>query len=228
MAKVLDTTGINAELVDLLKSDLDNVVLISPYIKGTSHIFDALKYRDSKGLFTTIIFRRDELKPDIIDSLRRFSFVNLRDCERLHAKAYYNANRLIMCSANLYDNSLANNFELGIVVDVVLDADLYRDFRQQVDFIYQASSKYKGKSIFSDIFSIKKHAGYCIRTGQKIPFNPEKPFCADAFKSWSKYSNGDFSEKFCHYSGEPSNGQTSFNKPILSKYWKKAKEQFKS
>ena len=37
-------------------------------------------------------------------------------------------------------------------------------------------------------------------------------------------NNKDLPEKFCHFSGEPSNGETSFNKPILHKNWKKAKE----
>jgi hypothetical protein len=70
----------------------------------------------------------------------------------------------------------------------------------------------------------KEKEGYCIRTGIKIPFNPERPFSADAFKSWNQYKNKDFKEKFCHFSGEPSNGETSFTKPILSKNWKKSLE----
>ena len=66
--------------------------------------------------------------------------------------------------------------------------------------------------------------GYCIRTGEKISFNPEKPFSAEAFKSWNQYKNKDFKEKYCHYSGEFTNGQTSFARPILAKYYKKSME----
>ena len=68
--------------------------------------------------------------------------------------------------------------------------------------------------------------GYCIRTGVEIPFNVEKPFSASAYKSWAKYGDPDYSEKYCHFSGEPSNGETSFSKPILKKNWKKAKAKF--
>jgi hypothetical protein len=64
--------------------------------------------------------------------------------------------------------------------------------------------------------------GFCIRTGEKIPFNLERPFSPEAFKSWNQYKNKDFKEKYCHYSGELSNGQTTFSKPILVKYWAKA------
>jgi len=71
----------------------------------------------------------------------------------------------------------------------------------------------------------KMHIGYCIRTGEEIPFNVEKPLSSDAFKTWSLYSNVDWPEAYCHYSGEESFGKTSFNKPILHKNWKKAKEK---
>lgn len=74
------------------------------------------------------------------------------------------------------------------------------------------------KTIFS------KPTGYCIRTGKPIPFNPKRPMIDEAYQSWSKFSNPDYAEKFCHFSGEPSNGKTTFAKPILTKNWQKAKE----
>ncbi|WP_162426109.1 phospholipase D-like domain-containing protein [Pontibacter pudoricolor] len=67
-------------------------------------------------------------------------------------------------------------------------------------------------------------SGYCIRTGVKIPFNPKSPFSYEAYKSWVRWSDEDFKEKYCHYSGEPSKGETSMRKPILHKNWKKASE----
>lgn len=66
--------------------------------------------------------------------------------------------------------------------------------------------------------------GYCIRTGKPIPYNPKRPLSNDAYESWSQFSNPDYPEKYCHYSGEPSKGDTSFAKPILYKNWKKAKK----
>jgi len=71
-----------------------------------------------------------------------------------------------------------------------------------------------------------KQSGYCIRTGVPIPFNVEKPMSFEAFKSWNKYGDKDYPEKYCHFSGEPSNGETSVSKPIVKKNWRKAKEIF--
>lgn len=65
--------------------------------------------------------------------------------------------------------------------------------------------------------------GYCIRTGTPIPFNIERPLSEDAYRSWSKFSNPDYPEKYCHFSGEPSNGETTFSRPVLNKNWARAK-----
>jgi hypothetical protein len=66
--------------------------------------------------------------------------------------------------------------------------------------------------------------GYCIRTGVKIPFNQKLPMSDSALQSWKKFSNNEYPEKYCHFSGEQSNGETSFSRPILRKNWTKAKE----
>ncbi|REE25021.1 hypothetical protein DFQ09_103328 [Winogradskyella pacifica] len=57
--------------------------------------------------------------------------------------------------------------------------------------------------------------GFCIRTGEEIAFNPERPFCYKAYKSWAAFENYEFPEKYCHKTGEASNGKTSMANPIL-------------
>ena len=67
-----------------------------------------------------------------------------------------------------------------------------------------------------------KVVGYCIRTGEEIEFNPERPMSNKAYKMWNKFGDKDYEEKYCHFSGEASNGETTLAKPILRKNWKKA------
>ncbi|MDQ3140960.1 MAG: hypothetical protein M3Q56_01810 [Bacteroidota bacterium] len=66
--------------------------------------------------------------------------------------------------------------------------------------------------------SERQQEGYCIRTGVVIPYNPERPFSYDAYKSWAQYGNKDYAEKFCHRTGKPSNGKTSFANPVMTKW----------
>ena len=86
----------------------------------------------------------------------------------------------------------------------------------------KSSSAQKRKGSFEKKPVDSKSQGYCIRTGVSIPFNTKRPFSDSAFTSWNKFKDPDYKEKFCHYSGEASNGETSFTRPILKKNWKKA------
>lgn len=68
--------------------------------------------------------------------------------------------------------------------------------------------------------------GYCIRKGVKIPFDIKKPMCTEALKSWNKYKDENYPEKYCHFTGEVSNKKTSFKNPILRKNWNLAKKKY--
>ena len=69
--------------------------------------------------------------------------------------------------------------------------------------------------------------GFAFAQERSIPFNLEMPYSGKSFSSWNYFKNPDFEEKYCHYSGESSEGKTSMNKPILSKHWNSAKTKFK-
>ena len=74
--------------------------------------------------------------------------------------------------------------------------------------------------------TLAKDQGYCIRTGIAIPFNVKRPLSDEAYKSWSRYKDENYAEKYCHFSGEPSGGVSSFAKPILKKNWTRAKTTY--
>lgn len=78
------------------------------------------------------------------------------------------------------------------------------------------TKEYETGRIVNDL----KH-GFCIRTGVKIPLNHLKPYCSDAYSVWSQFGDEYYPEHFCHFTGEHSNGETSFAMPILQKNWKK-------
>jgi hypothetical protein len=85
-----------------------------------------------------------------------------------------------------------------------------------------SSKIYSSKNTGPKTKETKTQSGFCIRTGVQIPFNINVPFSKPAYESWSKWKNKDFKEKYCHYSGEASNGETSFAKPVLGKYYREA------
>lgn len=70
--------------------------------------------------------------------------------------------------------------------------------------------------------SYNRHMGYCIRTGDPIPFDLNMPMSEKAFKTWANFGDEYYPERYCHYSGELSDGETCFARPVLKKYWNKA------
>ena len=250
MAKFLNTKKSVSEIEDLIRDAGQTLILISPYLKLSKDFKELLSYRNSKDKITTVIFGKVELNPDEMKFLESLQFVILKYKDDLHAKCYLNDEKMIITSLNLYDFSMNNNKEMGVLIEKSNpnDNELFDEAYKEVDYINTTSQRFAYKTqntpqvatkqvstkenekVKSFVSKIDKKSndgiGYCIRTGVEIPFNVEKPMCYEAYKSWSKYGDPDYAEKFCHFSGEPSNGETCVGKPIMKKNWKKAKEMF--
>lgn len=230
MAKFLNTRKAVSEIEDLIKNADQKLTLVSPYLKISKDFRELLNYRNKKDKITTIIFGKQELNPDEMKFLQTLRFVILKYNEDLHAKCYLNDNKMIITSLNLYEFSMANNKEMGVLIDKTdsNDMTLFEDALKEVDYIDQTSQRFEFGSVKP---FVKKHQasqgdGFCIRTGQPILFDLEKPMSYEAFKTWDEFGNMDYPEKYCHFSGEPSNGETTMKQPILKKNWKKAKEMY--
>lgn len=300
------------------------LLLVSPYIRLHHRTADALKSLKSRPeVRVTVCFGKADgvyaksFHPDALALLKELPNVRIVYEERLHAKFYGNDDASLLTSMNLYDFSIDNNIEVGVVadhtsrkgsdvavqswnyfVDVVDEAIEVYDRRPEFEktFLGLGKDKYLGSHVHRDDFleqpevskftrprkavvnptfesdvkpgkaasrpkpskaspsaptppkaskaskqgkpkastqekpgatkpqpaAPKPLTGYCIRTGVEIPFNRNEPMAPKAFSSWVRFEDPDYPEKFCHFSGEPSDGQTSMAKPILKKNWKKA------
>jgi len=67
--------------------------------------------------------------------------------------------------------------------------------------------------------SVFGEAGYCIRCGEVIEYNPEKPFCDKCYQLWVKYSNPNYRENCCHICGEKAS--TTKVRPVCMKCYDK-------
>lgn len=46
--------------------------------------------------------------------------------------------------------------------------------------------------------SVLGEVAHCIRCGEMIDYNPEKPYCPKCFASWSRFNNPEYKEKYRH------------------------------
>ncbi|NCX95858.1 MAG: hypothetical protein EBX41_05515 [Chitinophagia bacterium] len=122
---------------------------------------------------------------------------------------------------------------MGILLEKDTDIPAFKEASSAIDYIVKQSKEIKISrnkilnavtNFIGDLTKSQPPLGYCIRTKTPIPFNTKMPYSPEAYSSWKKYNNPDFQEKYCHFSGEPSYGATTYNKPILSKNWKEASQ----
>ena len=243
MAKFLDTTGVSYHLQQLINRASEKLVLISPYLKINDRIRQSLEDKNRMKIDIRVVYGKNELQPEENNWLKSMTSIRSSFCKELHAKCYLNEHEAIITSMNLYEFSQVNNNEMGIYIEKSNDPELYKDIYQEVQRLIRISDelvtsvekapsrdkqqpdktetnqKIENKPILN-----QSKNGFCIRTGVPIPFNQEKPLSYEAFKSWNQFGDPNFKEKFCHFSGEPSNGETSVARPILYRNWKKAKE----
>ncbi len=216
MAKFLTTTYLSAELEGLIKSAKERIFLISPYLKLNDRIRSFLVDCDRLKLEFRIVYGKNELLPDEMERLRELKSLQLGFCKNLHAKCYLSEDRAIIGSMNLYDFSQQNNEEMGILVnrqdDPVLFNEIYEDARRIVrtaDTVAVTTlERVKPKADSPGKPSTKKsektsaEGGFCIRCAAQIPFNAERPYCADDYKAWAKWSNADYEDSHCHGCGK--------------------------
>lgn len=248
MAKFITTKQISSELEELIKEADKVLYLISPYLKLSKDFQELVNSRNKNEKKTIIIYGKQELTPEQLRFLTGLRHVYLKFHENLHAKCYMNDSKLIITSLNFYEYSMINNKEIGVLYNINNpdDKEIYSKALEHIKFIEDNSNDKPFELASSNIVRSKmdkpnastedkkskstekttKPTGYCIRTAKPIPFNINRPMSDEGYQSWVKVGNVDFPEKFCHFSGEPSNGETTYASPILRKNWKKAKEIF--
>lgn len=234
MAKFLDTTGISYHLEQLIKKSEERLILISPFLQINDRIKELLEDKDRLKIDIRVVYGKNELQPEENNWLISMNSIRTSFCKNLHAKCYMNEKEALITSMNLYEFSQANNNEMGIYVLKSEDPELFDDIYKEAGRLIRISEELQvsGKKVEKESkpsgtkksTKNSKPTGYCIRTGVEIPFDIERPLSKEAFNSWNQYADPDYPEKYCHYSGEKSNGDTSFNYPILKKNWQKAQK----
>ena len=153
MAKFLNKKKAVSEIEDLIRNAEQKLTLISPYLKLSKDFKELLKYRNSKDKITTVIFGKQELNPKEMKFLQSLRFVILKYNQDLHAKCYLNDDKMIITSLNLYEFSMNNNKEMGVLIDLKdeFDKELFEEAYKEIDFINETSERFEFTSIPEEI-----------------------------------------------------------------------------
>lgn len=141
MAKFLNTSGTNYHLEELIKTARDRLILISPFLKLNDRMKELLADKDRLKIDVRIVYGKSELAPAEIEWLKALTYVRTSFCKNLHAKCYLSESACIVTSLNLYEFSMINNNEMGVLIDRLADVDLYRDAYEEAQRIIRISDE---------------------------------------------------------------------------------------
>ena len=170
MAKFLNTRKAVSEIEDLIRNAESRLTLISPYLKLSKDFKELLTYRNNKDKITTVIFGKQELNPNEMKFLQGLRFVILKYNQDLHAKCYLSDDKMIITSLNLYEASMNNNKEMGVLVNLndESDKELFEEANKEIDFIDETSERFE----FTSIPEEKKLEKKDLKTKPKIVSSP--------------------------------------------------------
>jgi hypothetical protein len=226
MAEFLTTIGTSYNIEKIIIEAKSKLVLVSPYLQLSKTFYERLKDASNRNVAIKIIYGKDELKPNEKNSLAELKNIELYYFQNLHAKCYLNENRMVITSMNMYEFSEKTNREMGVLIDRILDKDVFdKAIEETLSILKSAESVLLTKALRQSTPSSKSTSpdstkkfyqnqlrGYCIRCETRIDYNAEKPYCLDCFSIWCVYENPDYKENVCHRCGEYES--TSLNKPL--------------
>ena len=236
MAEFLTTRGTSHYIENIIMDAKQKLILVSPFLQLSKTFYERLKDASKRGVKITIIYGKDELKPNEQNSLAELVNVELCYHQNLHAKCYFNESSMVITSMNMYQFSENNNREMGILLEMKTEPELFKKAETEVNSIIehsdpsplQKSIRAKYNQSFSKTNIDKAEVpnklpkmGYCLRCQTRIPYKTARPYCKECYSSWAIFQNYTYNESVCHCCGVFTN-PISMVKPLcdncLQKY----------
>lgn len=221
--------SVQQEIITLIDGAQKVLVLVSPYLSPWQRLTAAIERARVRSVAIFLILRggEDRAKQEAEAAPLRPYLQSLLFIERLHAKVYLSERAAVLTSMNLVEASATNSIEFAAYMTCDGDADSYQQTAKMCQSLIAMGmqDQQRGGGLRSPGFAMagrepnpkarptaRRASGHCIRCGDDIALNPEKPLCADCYKIWSKYEDEDYEEERCHGCGRKS--ATSLRKPL--------------
>lgn len=220
VVEFLDSDGIRNALSRILKRSNEFIYLISPYVNVSERYRAIIKDASDLGREIVLVYGKKPMRKLESEWFQSIDGIEVRFSQDLHAKCYMSEKAAVITSMNLYEFSMSNNFEMGIVIHRDREPQVYDEILDEVRRIIRISELQKpaakskkvekesevektGKTEKTKPWNKNAH-GYCIRCGTDIPIDRNRPYCSKCMKSWNRYKNPDYVEKngVCHVCGK--------------------------
>lgn len=160
MGKFITTTEISSIIEKMIKESNELIIFVTPYIKIPSRLKSVIERKlNSSNIELYIICRSsiDKTTNNWFNSLG--NRINIIYMDELHAKCYLNENNALVTSMNLYDFSMVNNIEFGVLFDKELHAEGYLEIYEEVCNMGIGTSKLTKYRVKVDLSDVIKETG---------------------------------------------------------------------
>jgi hypothetical protein len=221
----LNTGETVSRIVALIRNARREVWLVSPYVTvdGDGEISRAIRAALKRGVIVNLVFRFDDgprinrafMSEHIGDLIGKGLYVFT--AERLHAKLYWSDAAVVVTSLNLLESSFESIVDVGLWSDDPKDIANARRFYEaeirpnvidpdevmdRVEVALEEEEDEEEEEEDDEDEDEEDDEGFCIRCGDDIDFDPDKPYCLDDYRKWARYGNEDYEDSYCHGCGD--------------------------
>ena len=106
MVKFLTTTNTSAKIEKIIKQAEKEITLITAYLKLAQTFYDRLIEADERNVNIRLVYGKEEkLKQKDLEKIKKLKNLELRFCENLHAKCYFNENLMVLSKKSCYSRN---------------------------------------------------------------------------------------------------------------------------
>ena len=127
MAEFLTTQGVSLRLSEIITNAQERLYLVSPYLQINQLLKERIEDKVNRSKIEIRVIYR-EINPKQMEErkwLESMTSIKTSVRKNLHAKCYLNEKEALLTSMNLYEYSQEHNDEMGILVSVDHDPELY-------------------------------------------------------------------------------------------------------
>jgi hypothetical protein len=140
MARILNTHNILGGISTVISTAKQFIVIISPYIQINESFREKLVLAGKRKVRLIVVCREESLQQEQRDLLLSIPGLELYTHTNVHTKCYFNEQQLVLGSMNFYSYSSDNNRELGVLIELPADQQLYEDAAKECDEIIEMAS----------------------------------------------------------------------------------------
>lgn len=147
MAKFLTTRGTALEIEKIINNAQKSIVLITPFVRIPTSLFQNLMAVDKQGVRITLIYGKSALEHDVQEKLRQLKNIKVYFLENLHAKCYFNEQCMVVTSLNLYDFSEQNNREMGVLATRQEDEEFFKEAVREANMMISLAKPFDASPV---------------------------------------------------------------------------------